>query len=85
MIICEFCLQYQEGGQCRLGLRLPKRMACRDFDPGIEKFCARPDDFSNSGQIVQMANYFGIKGVELKKVRVMADQEERIRAQTSTI
>lgn len=85
MIICEFCLQHQEGGQCRLGLDLPKRMGCRDFDPGIEKFCSKPSDFMNSGQIIQMATYFGIKGKELKKVKMMADQEERIRAHASTL
>jgi len=85
MTICEFCLQHQEGGQCALGLNLPKHMGCRDFDPGIEKFCARPGDFSNAGQIIQMATYFGIKGKELKKVKMMADQEERIRSHASTL
>ena len=84
MIICEFCLQYQEGGQCRLGLNIPKHMGCREFDPGIEKFCSAPGDFVNSGQIIQMATYFGIKGMELKKVKAMADQEERMRSQAST-
>ena len=83
MTICEFCLQLEEGGQCRLGLNLPKRMGCRDFDPGIEKFCSKPGDFMNSGQLIQMATYFGIKGKELKKVKLMADQEERLRAHPS--
>jgi len=79
MIICEFCLQYQEDNQCRLGLSIRKNMGCREFDPGIEKFCSRPGDFTNSGQIIQMANYFGIKGMELKKVKLMAAQEEKSR------
>ena len=84
MIICEFCLQYQTDQQCRLGLKLPKRMSCRDVDPGIEKFCARPSDFANAGQLIQMATYFGIKGGELKKVKTMANQEESVRLQSPT-
>ena len=79
MIICEFCLQYQEDGQCRMGLNIRKNMGCREFDPGIEKFCSKPDDFTNAGQIIQMATYFGIKGMELKKVKLMATKEESIR------
>jgi hypothetical protein len=85
MSLCEFCLQLQEGGQCGLGLNLPTRMGCRDFDPGMEKFCAKPGDFSNADQIIQMATYFGIKGKELKKVKTMADQEERIRSHAPTL
>ena len=85
MTICEFCLQHQEGGRCGLGINLPTHMGCRDFDPGIEKFCAKPEDFSNAGQIIQMATYFGLKGKELKKVKVMADREERIRSQATTL
>jgi hypothetical protein len=60
-------------------------MGCREFDPGIEKFCSKPDDFVNSGQVIQMATYFGIKGKELNKVKQMAAQEERLRVQSSTI
>ena len=85
MIICEFCLQYKEGGQCGLGLNMPRRMGCREFDPGIEKFCSSPGDFVNAGQIIQMAAYFGIKGVELKKVKLMAGQEERLRSHAPAI
>lgn len=82
MIICEFCIQYQNEGRCRLGLNIPRHMGCREFDPGIEKFCSKPDDFVNSGQLIQMATYFGIKGKELAKIKLMAAQEERLRAQT---
>ena len=71
MIICEFCLQ-QVGGQCKFGLRIPKSMSCREFDPGVERFCSNPSDFTNAGQLVQMASFFGIKGREMKKVRAMA-------------
>ena len=72
MIICEFCLQFQKDGQCNFGLRIPKGMSCREFDPGIEKFCSDPSDFVNAGQILQMARFFGVKGSEMKKVKAMA-------------
>jgi hypothetical protein len=49
-------------------------MGCREFDPGIDKFCSNPDDFVSPNQIIQMANYFGIKGTELKKVKAIAAQ-----------
>lgn len=77
MIICEFCVQYQEDGQCRFGLNIPKHLGCREFNPGIEKFCSKPEDFVNADQLIQMAAFFGIKGMELKKVKQMAAQEEK--------
>jgi hypothetical protein len=72
MIICDFCVQYTQNGECSFGLRIPKRMGCREFDPGIDKFCANPDDFVSPNQIIQMATFFGIKGTELKKVKAIA-------------
>ncbi len=72
MIICEFCRQFQGADKCGFGLRIPKKMSCGEFDPGIEKFCSDPNDFTNAGQIVQMASFFGIKGREMKRVRAMA-------------
>jgi hypothetical protein len=51
-------------------------MTCREFRPGIEKFCAEPKDFVNGNQIVEMAEYFGIGRTELKKIRIMATREE---------
>src|SRR5207302_4153311 len=51
MIVCEFCLNYSEAGTCRLGLNIPKGMKCREFAPGIEKFCANPEDFVSARQI----------------------------------
>lgn len=72
MIICEFCLQYTKSGECTFGLRIPKRIGCREFDPGIDKFCSNPNDFVSPGQIIQMATFFGIKGTELKKVKLIA-------------
>ncbi len=79
MIVCELCLHYRQEGDCRLGLKIPKGMSCREFVPGIEKFCSNPNDFVNSGQVVQMAMFFGMKGMELKKVKLMAAREESAR------
>ena len=80
MIVCEFCLQYKQDGECGLGLKIPKSMTCREFGPTLEKFCSNAKDFVDPKQIVQMATYFGIKGPELKKVKLMAAREESIRA-----
>jgi hypothetical protein len=49
-------------------------MTCREFAPGVEKFCSNPSDFVSPDQIVQMAVYFGIKGIELKKVKLTAER-----------
>jgi hypothetical protein len=77
MTICEFCLEFQENSKCGLGLSLPKHMGCRRFAPGIEKFCSEPGDFANPSQIIQMATFFGMKGTELKKVKLMAARAEQ--------
>jgi hypothetical protein len=76
MIVCEFCLHHTELGACRVGLDIPKGLSCREFAPGIEKFCADPKDFVNQSQIIQMATYFGFQRTELKKIRRMAAGEE---------
>jgi len=76
MIVCEFCLHQMPGDGCRLGLDIPKGLSCREFAPGIEKFCADQKDFVNQNQIVQMATFFGFQRRELKKIRVMAAREE---------
>ncbi|HZM87926.1 MAG TPA: hypothetical protein VFF31_15495 [Blastocatellia bacterium] len=83
MIICEFCLQYTANGECSFGLRIPKRMGCREFDPGIDKFCSNPDDFVSPNQIIQMATFFGIKGTELKKVKAIAAQAGTTRVEVT--
>lgn len=75
MAICEFCVHRQGEGRCQFGLRIPSRMSCREFTPGIEKFCANPDDFVDSAQILHMAKYFGMKGTEMKKISVMVSQK----------
>ena len=74
MIICDFCLQHSQQGTCHLGLNIPKTMKCRQFAPGIEKFCARPEDFVSPNQIVEMARFFRIERTELKKVKIIAER-----------
>ena len=76
MIVCDFCKCYRQGGECYLGLKIPKAMGCREFAPSLEKFCSEPKDFVGPAQIVQMATFFGMKGRELKKVNLMAAREE---------
>ena len=80
MIICDLCSHYAPNNECTLDLRLPKGMSCPDFGPTLEKFCADPKDFVGERQISEMATYFGMKGSELKKVRLMASREEGARA-----
>ena len=70
---------YRPDGSCALGLNIAKGMRCHDFEPGMEMFCADSKDFVNSRQITDMAAFFGIKGPELKKVRLMAAREESTR------
>ena len=72
MSICDFCVEFEAGEKCRLELKMPKRMSCREFVPTLDKFCSNPADFVDPKQLVQMASYFGMKGNELKKVQVMA-------------
>ncbi|HEV2913765.1 MAG TPA: hypothetical protein VGX92_10850 [Pyrinomonadaceae bacterium] len=76
-------MQYKPDGKCELGLNIAKGMSCREFGPGIEKFCSNPKDFVSPGQIIQMAVFFGMKGTELKKVKLMAAREESSRSQIS--
>ncbi|HEY6806436.1 MAG TPA: hypothetical protein VI306_22845 [Pyrinomonadaceae bacterium] len=80
MIICDLCIHFLQEGKCRLDLKIPKTMACREFQPEIQKFCANPKDFVDSWQIVEMAKFFGIKGPELKKVNLMAASAESTRS-----
>jgi len=79
MIICEFCLNHTLDGLCKLGLNIPKGMTCRDFQPGLQKFCSDPQDFTSQSQIIQMATFFGLQKTELKKVREMANREASVR------
>lgn len=79
MIVCELCAHYRLTGECRLGLRIPKGMSCQEFGPTMERFCANPNDFVNERQIIEMATFFGMKGSELKKVKLMASRAESAR------
>jgi hypothetical protein len=79
MIVCEFCSHYRQDGKCMLGLNIPKGMSCREFGPGIEKFCSNPNDFVSPSQIIQMAMFFGFKKAELKKIKLMAEAAETSR------
>ncbi len=79
MIVCEFCTQRRFDETCALGLKIPAGMGCRQFAPGMERFCADPKDFDSPRQIIEMAAFFGFKGMELKKVKRMAVGEESIR------
>ena len=74
MIVCDFCLLRSPEGACRLGLNIPKTMKCREFAPGIERFCAKPSDFVSLNQIVDMARFFGLEKSELKKVKIIAER-----------
>ena len=58
-------------------------MTCRAFDPAMEKFCADRKDFVDPRQITQMATYFGVKGPELKKIKLMASREETSRLEAA--
>jgi len=46
-------------------------MSCREFDASLAGFCSNPDDFRNPKQIIEMAEFFGFKRTELKKVKLM--------------
>lgn len=79
MTVCDLCVFLQSNGECSAGLKLAKGMSCREFGPGIERFCSNPNDFENSKQVMQMASFFGLKGTELKKVKLMAAVQDTIR------
>ena len=74
MIICDFCLLRSQAGACSIGLNIPKTMKCREFAPGIDRFCAKPTDFVSPNQIVEMAKFFGLERTELKKVKIIAER-----------
>jgi hypothetical protein len=77
MIVCEFCLHYSPAGTCRIDLKIPKGMSCREFSPVLQKFCADPRDFASARQIIEMATYFGLQKTELKKVIKMTDRKSQ--------
>ena len=77
MILCELCQLQQKSGGCELGHQPPKKMRCRDFQPGFDRFFGDRADFTGRKQIEQMAGFFGLTGSELKKVLSMTDREEQ--------
>jgi hypothetical protein len=60
-------------------------MSCREFGPSLEKFCSDPKDVVSPRQIIQTATFFGIKSMELKKVKLMAAREEKAVSASTTI
>jgi hypothetical protein len=74
MIICDFCLHRSQEPSCNLGLNMPKTMRCREFAPGMQKFCANSRDFVSVEQILEMAKFFGLEKTELKKVKIIAER-----------
>lgn len=47
----------------------------------MDQFCSDPKDFVDLRQIMQMAKYFGFQRIELKKIKLMAAEEDTLRAQ----
>ena len=77
--LCGFCNERAGDGTCRLGRPAPRGMGCRDFAPAMAEFFANPGDFTGVSQVVQMATFFGLRGSELKKVKLMASTAEHLR------
>lgn len=77
MTLCELCVLQQSDGSCYNGHKTPKKMRCVDFAPGIERFCATPEDRTKQEQIKQMALFFGIAGRELKRVMAMSEDANK--------
>jgi hypothetical protein len=73
MTLCEFCVLQQADRRCSKGHKIPKKMKCVDFTPGIERFCSTPADYTGREQLKQMALFFGIAGRELEKVLEMSE------------
>lgn len=71
MLLCELCTLQAPDQKCSWGNNLPKNMRCADFKPGIERFCATPEEYTGKQQVYQMAIFFGLKGRELKRVQAM--------------
>jgi len=74
VIICDFCILHSLEKGCSLGLNIPKTMRCREFEPGIDRFCAKPADFVDLNQIIEMAKFFGLARAELRKVKIVAER-----------
>ena len=77
--LCEFCTERASDATCRLGRPAPRGMGCRDFAPEMAEFFTNPSDFIGVHQVVQMATFFGLRGTEMKKVKLMATRAEQKR------
>ena len=73
MTLCEFCVLQQPDARCSRGHRIPKKMKCVDFTPGIERFFSTPGDYTGREQLKQMASFFGLTGKELKRVLALSE------------
>lgn len=71
MHLCELCTLQALDKNCSWGNTLPKKMKCPDFKPGVERFCATPEEYTGKTQVYEMAVFFGLKGRELKRVQTM--------------
>ena len=81
--VCDFCVQLSAGRQLPARPDIPKTMGCHAFEPSLERFCSDPKDFVGPAQIIQMATFFGMKGVS-EEVTRMAAREEGARPKSST-
>ena len=72
MTLCEFCVLQLGEGRCSEGHKVPKKMRCTDFKPGIDRFCSTPADYASRAQLKEMAIFFGIAGKELKRVLALS-------------
>jgi len=72
MTLCEFCV-LQADKKCSIGLSTPKKMRCREFKPGIERFCDSPSDYKGREQLKEMSLFFGLAGRELQRVLAMPE------------
>jgi hypothetical protein len=74
MKLCELCVHQEADKRCSVGRAVPQKMRCVEFKPGIERFCATPEDYTGPAQIRQMAIFFGLAGKELQRVLALAKQ-----------
>ena len=77
MKLCDFCVLQQTDGRCSKERKLPQKMRCVDFTPGLERFFATPADYAGPEQLSQMALFFGFAGNELKRVLAMRESAKR--------
>lgn len=77
MKLCELCVHQGADGSCSAGRSAPQKMRCVEFTPGIERFCAAPEDYTGPAQLQEMAVFFGLAGKELRRVLALTKQNPR--------